>query len=260
MRKIGFIGMGNMAQAMVAGFVASGGVKGTDVFAFAPNQEKLAANCKALGITPCRSLKEMAEASDLIFVACKPYQIEDVLGELGTAIAGKTLVSVAAGWTFDRFRKVLPESTAIQCIMPNTPVSVMSGVFLVEEENDLEPDMRQELIALLEGVGRAVELPSRLMDAGSAVSGCSPAFIQMVIEALGDGAVKNGIQRKQAYELVCLTMIGSAKMLLESGEHPGRLKDNVCSPGGTTIRGVAALEEAGIRSAFIKAVDAVVKG
>ena len=104
-----------------------------------------------------------------------------------------------------------------------------------------------------------LELPTRLMNAGMAVSGCGPAFVDMIIEALADGAVKNGIQRKQAYELVCQTLIGSAKLQLETGIHPGELKDNVCSPGGVTIKGVAVLEEEGIRSALIKAIDVCAK-
>lgn len=259
MKKIGFIGMGNMAQALAAGFVASGKVKGEDIHAYAPNQEKLATNCQNLGICPCSSLAEMTEKSDTIFIACKPYQVEEVVKDLGNVLENKSMVSVAAGWDFNKYRAILPESTKIQCIMPNTPVSVSEGVLLVAEENSWDPTEKIELLSLLNSVGRVVELPTRLMDAGMAISGCGPAFIDMVIEALADGAVKNGIQRKQAYELVCQTMIGSAKLQLESGIHPGQLKDNVCSPGGLTIKGVASLEESGIRSAFIKAVDKVLE-
>lgn len=259
MKKIGFIGMGNMAQALAIGFCDSKRIEGKDMYAFAPNQEKLEKNCKAIGINPCKSLTELAEACDVIFMACKPYQIDDVLTQLGAKLKGKSIVSVAAGWNFDRYRKVLPSESKIQCIMPNTPVSVSKGVLLVEEENDWVEEERAELMGLLSQVGRVVELPSRLMNAGMAVSGCGPAFMDMVIEALGDAAVKNGIQRKQAYELACQTMIGGAELQLKTGIHPGQLKDNVCSPGGTTIKGVAALEEAGLRSAFIKAIDAVIK-
>lgn len=259
MKKIGFIGMGNMAQALAAGFVASEKVKGEDICAYAPNQEKLAKNCQNLGIYPCSSLAEMAEKSDTIFIACKPYQVEEVVKGLGNILENKSMVSVAAGWDFHRYKAILPESTKIQCIMPNTPVSVSEGVLLVAEENNWDAAEKTELLSLLGSVGRVVELPTRLMDAGMAISGCGPAFIDMVIEALADGAVKNGIQRKQAYELVCQTMIGSAKLQLESGIHPGQLKDNVCSPGGLTIKGVASLEESGIRSAFIKAVDKVLE-
>lgn len=172
MKNIGFIGMGNMGKAMAAGFTAWGNVKNDRLFAFAPNLEKLKKNCDELGINPCASLSELAASCDVIFMACKPYQIEDVLKELGDIIKGKSIVSVAAGWDFARYRSVLPAETHIQCIMPNTPVSVAKGVLLVEEENDWEEAERGKLLELLASVGKVVELPSRLMNAGMAVSGC----------------------------------------------------------------------------------------
>ena len=207
----------------------------------------------------CSSLKEVSQKSDMIFMACKPYQIEDVLKELGDEICGKAVVSVAAGWNYQRYRSALPADARIQFIMPNTPAAVGEGVFLAEEENDLMEEERNFLFELLTAVGRVKELPSRLMDAAMAISGCGPAFMDMIIEALGDAGVKNGLQRKDAYELACFTMVGSARLKMETGLHPGELKDNVCSPAGTTIKGVASLEESGIRYAFIKAIDEVLK-
>ncbi len=257
MRNIGFIGFGNMAGAMAEGFIKSGGAEAAGIYAYAPHTDKLKKNCERLGINPVPSLKELVLACDVIFMACKPYQIGGVVEELGDLLCGKSVVSVAAGWDFGKYRAVLPDSAAVQCIMPNTPVAVSEGVFLIEESNDWDPDLRKELFDLLSGVGRVIELPDRLMNAGMAISGCGPAFMDMIIEALADAAVKNGIGRTQAYELVCRTMIGSAALQLATGAHPGQLKDNVCSPGGTTIKGVASLEESGIRSALIKAVDAV---
>lgn len=259
MENIGFIGFGNMAQALAMGFNASEKGSSYRIFAYAPNQKKLKENCSRIGSVPCASLGELVSKCDTIFFACKPYQIEGVLGEIGKDLEGKQLVSVAAGWDYERFTGLLPETAKIQCIMPNTPVSVSEGVLLVAEENNWDENEREELLNLLGSVGRVVELPTRLMNAGMAVSGCGPAFVDMIIEALADGAVKNGIQRKQAYELVCQTLIGSAKLQLETGIHPGELKDNVCSPGGVTIKGVAVLEEEGVRSALIKAIDVCAK-
>ena len=259
MKKLGFIGMGNMAQALVKGFIASGKVKGEDVYAFAPNQEKLNKNCVALGIVPCATLEEAVDACDTVFVACKPYQIEDVVAQLGERLCGKSILSVAASWDFDRFKGVLPVGTKVQCIMPNTPVAVSEGVLLVAEENDWDKDDRAHLLDLLGSVGEVVELPTRLMDAGMAISGCGPAFVDMIIEALADGGVKNGLQRAQAYKLVSQTLIGSAKLQLETGKHPGQLKDEVCSPGGWTIKGVSSLEKSGIRTAFIEAIDSILE-
>ncbi len=257
MNKIGFIGFGNMAQAMATGFIAAGA--GYELYAFAPNQAKLQDNCKRIGVEACATSAELVHKCDTVFMACKPYQIEAVVSELGRELAPVQIVSVAAGWDYNRYKGILPAETKIQCIMPNTPVAVSKGVFLVAEESDWETAQRDELLDLLGKVGKVVELPTRLMDAGMAVSGCGPAFMDMIIEAIADGAVKNGIQRKQAYELACQTMIGSAELMMQTGLHPGELKDRVCSPAGTTIKGVAALEEAGIRSAFIKAIDAVLK-
>lgn len=257
MKKIGFIGMGNMAKALAEGFIASGKVAAADVSAYAPNQTKLAANAEIIGFTPCSSLTEMAAECDTLMMACKPYQIESVLAELGDAICGKALISVAAGWDFDKYAQYLPEGVAVQYIMPNTPVSVGAGTILIEEKNTLAEEDREQLKDLLESVGGWVELPTHLMNTGMAISGCGPAFFDIIIEALGDGGVKNGLPRDKAYQLAAKTMEGSAKLFLESGLHPGQLKDQVCSPGGTTIRGVAAMEEAGVRAAFIRTIDAV---
>lgn len=261
MKKFGFIGMGNMAQAMAEGFITSGKVTAESIFAYAPNQEKLKNNAQRLGFIPCASLKELSESCDTLIMACKPYQIEDVLKELGKSeLKGKNLLSIAAGWGFEAYAAHIDCSeTAVQYIMPNTPVAVGKGTFLMEETNSLTDEDRLTITDILSELGTVITIPSRLMDAATAVSGCGPAFFDMVIEAIADGAVKNGIGRKTAYELACATMAGTAELMLKTGLHPGELKDRVCSPGGTTIKGVAALEESGIRSAFIKAIDAVIK-
>ncbi|MBQ0027501.1 MAG: pyrroline-5-carboxylate reductase [Lachnospiraceae bacterium] len=257
MMKIGFIGMGNMAQAIAAGFIYSGKIDGTDVYAYAPHQDKLKANAGKIGFVPAPTPKALVQSVDVIIIACKPYQIEDVLKEVKEDIAGKAILSVAAGWVFDSFSKILEDSVRIQCIMPNTPSMVGEGVLLFEKKNSLNPEERNELIDMFTSLGIVEELPTELMGIGGAISGCGPAFMDLVIEAYGDAAVKYGIPRALAYKLVSQTMLGSAKLQLQSGTHPGALKDAVCSPGGTTIRGVAALEKAGFRSACIESVDAV---
>lgn len=261
MKKIGFIGMGNMAQAMAEGFIASGKAAADSIFAYAPNWEKLKKNAQRLGFIPCDSLKELSESCDTLIMSCKPYQIEDVLKELGkSGLKGKNLLSVAAGWDFETYAAHIDcRETAVQYIMPNTPAAVGKGTFLMEDTNSLKDEDRIAVRDILSALGTVITIPSRLMDAASAVSGCGPAFFDMVIEAIADGAVKNGVARKTAYELACTTMAGTAELMLKTGLHPGELKDRVCSPGGTTIKGVAVLEECGIRSAFIKAVDAVLE-
>ena len=255
--KIGFIGMGNMAQAIAAGFIYSGKIDGTDVYAYAPHQDKLKANAGKIGFVPAPTPKALVQSSDVIIIACKPYQIKDVLAEVAEDIKGKAILSVAAGWVYDSFAEILGDTVRIQCIMPNTPSMVGEGVLLFEKKNSLNQAERNEMIDMFTSLGIVEELPTELMGIGGAISGCGPAFMDMVIEAYGDAAVKYGIPRTLAYKLVSQTMLGTAKLQLQSGSHPGTLKDAVCSPGGTTIRGVAALEKAGFRSACIESVDAV---
>lgn len=259
MESLGFIGMGNMAQALAQGFIASGALKGERVFAYAPHQEKLRANAERIGFQPVASLTELAAAADTLVMACKPYQIESVVAELGDALLGKALVSIAAGWDFARYESVLPQSTRFQFVMPNTPAMVREGVLLFEEKTSLEKAERQELMDLFSTVGVVEVVPSRLMSAAGTVTGCGPAFVDLMIEAYADAAVKYGVPRAQAYALVAQMVKGSAVLALETKEQPGVLKDAVCSPGGTTIRGVCSLEEDGFRAACIHSIDAILK-
>lgn len=259
MESLGFIGMGNMAQALAQGFIASGALKGERVFAYAPHQEKLRANAERIGFQAVASLTELAAAADTLVMACKPYQIESVVAELGDALSGKALVSIAAGWDFARYESVLPQSTRFQFVMPNTPAMVREGVLLFEEKTSLEPAERKVLMDLFATVGVVEEVPSALMAAAGTVTGCGPAFVDLMIEAYADAAVKYGVPREQAYALVAQMVKGSAALALETKEQPGVLKDAVCSPGGTTIRGVCSLEEDGFRAACIHSIDAILE-
>lgn len=256
MKNFGFIGMGNMAQALAGGFVEKDVIKKGQLFAYAPHQDKLKMNAEKIGFTPVESLKELTKKCDTLFMACKPYQIESVLSEIGSDIDGKTLISVAAGWDFEKYAPFL-KNTAFQFVMPNTPAFVAEGVFLFEQKNSLDAGDRAELVKMFENLGTVIEMSSELMGIGGAVSGCGPAFVDMMMEAYADAAVKYGIQRPVAYKMVAQMILGSAKLQLETGKHPGVLKDEVCSPGGTTIRGVAALEEKGFRDACISSIDAI---
>ncbi len=249
--------MGNMAKAICAGMINNKQIEGKDVYAYAPHYDKLLQNAKEIGFVPCKSVKELVANVDTVIMACKPYQIEDVLAEIGEDLKGKTLLSIALGWDFAKYEKYLGKETRVQFIMPNTPAMVGEGVLLFEETNSLEAEERSQIMEIFKKLGLVLELPSNRMGIGGALTGCGPAFIDLVIEALGDAGVKYGIQRSMAYAMASQMILGTAKLQLETGEHPGVLKDNVCSPAGTTICGVDALEHAGIRAGFIDAIDAV---
>lgn len=260
MNKISFIGMGNMAQALVGGFIKSQKIAPQDIFAYAPNQEKLASNAQKFGFNACSSLKEAVKSADTIFMACKPYQIDSVLEEIGRDLADKTLISIALGWNFRAYEKSLSAYNSkprIQFVMPNTPATVEEGVFLFEKSNSLKPQERSDIWALFSTMGLVEELADSLMPIAGAISGCGPAFVDLFIESYADAAVKYGLSRDLSYRLVSQTVLGSAKLQKETQEHPAVLKDKVCSPGGSTIRGVTALEEAGFRNACIKSIDSI---
>lgn len=261
MKKYGFIGMGNMAKALAQGFIGAGTLDKAQVYAYAPNQEKLKGNAEVIGFTPMASLDDLCGQCDVLIMACKPYQIDEVLVTLGKSLKGKMLVSVAAGWDMVRYSAAFKElrisDVRFQFVMPNTPACVSAGVFLFEQDNSLDDDERAELMEMFKALGTVIELPSDLMGIGGAVSGCGPAFVDLFMEAYADAAVKYGIPRATAYNMVAMTVLGSAKLQLESKKHPAVLKDEVCSPGGTTIRGVATLEEKGLRDACISSIDAI---
>lgn len=257
--KIGFIGMGNMAQALASGFVKYGRVKAQGLKAFAPNQKKLKENADKIGFTPAATLPELLEDSDIIILACKPYQIDTVLGEIKDLLKGKAVISVALGWNFKKWESEQIKDTRFQFVMPNIPVCTGEGVLIFEEENSLFDGERTDIMKLFESVGLITELPSRLIGIGGAISGCGPAFVNMFIEAYADAAVRYGIQRDKAYELVSATLMGAARMQLMTGEHPAVLKDKVCSPAGSTIKGVMALEREGFRRACQTSIDEIMK-
>ena len=220
--KIGFVGFGNMASAMADGWIAAG-VAASDMCACAGRYDALVERCEARGMVACHDAAEVVAASDIVVAAVKPYMIEKVFAPLKDALAKKVVLSVAWTWDSAKWEQVLPGVAHISTV-PNTPVSVGEGVI-------------------------ACEKASTLSDEQTAVA----------IEALGDAAVKHGIPRADAYRIVSQMVLGTAKLQLATGQHPAAMKDAVCSPGGATIKGVVALEDAGMRSALVKAIDATLQ-
>lgn len=259
MNKLAFIGLGNMGRAICSGLISGGAMAAGDILGYAPHWDRLTAYASETGIVPCHSALEAVQGADTVLIAVKPYIIEGVLAQLKPALRGKALVSVALGYDCARLRTLVDPGTRIQFIMPNTPAMVGAGVLLFEQENTLEAAERRELMEKFAVLGIVEELPSHLMGIGGTLSGCGPAFCALAIEAMADAGVKYGLPRATAYRLASKTLSGTGELQLATGAHPGVIKDGVCSPGGTTIRGVEALERSGLRSAFLNAVQAIME-
>ena len=259
MKNIAFIGLGNMGKAIASGLIKGGAVAKENAWGYDPYREGLEAFCADTGIQPCGSAIEAIDHADTVLIAVKPYVIEGVLAEIKDALKGKALISVALGYDHARLSKHVDASTRVQFVMPNTPAMVGAGVMIFEGTSSLEAEERKEIMEKFKFLGIVEELPTHLMGVGGAVSGCGPAFCAMVIEALADAGVKYGLPRPTAYRLASKTLSGTGDMQLKTSMHPGVIKDAVCSPAGTTICGVEALERAGLRAAMLDAVQAVME-
>lgn len=254
-QRIGFIGGGNMGGAMMSGIVKTGVCKPEQVMVFdvyAPTLEKLN---RELGIQTTDKVETLIECSDIIVLAVKPQVLPAVLEEHGAKItADKLVISIAAGITMERLTNWLTASHKIVRVMPNTPAMVGEGMSGICPNSNVSESEKAEILEIFNCFGKAEFVPEKLIDAVVGVSGSSPAYVYMFIEALADGAVREGMPRPQAYKFAAQAVLGSAKMVLESGLHPGALKDMVCSPAGTTIEAVYALEKGGMRAAVMDAV------
>lgn len=255
--KIGFIGAGNMGGAILKGALKSGFLRPDEVAVFDKDQSLLSKFQEDWHITPARSNAELARECEWILLAVKPVFLQEVIGEIVPFVDSKKLISIAAGWSMDMLKEAFQGTSAqILRVMPNTPALVGAGMTALCTETGLSEkdfDWARQLFGTL---GMVQEVPERLFDAVIAVSGSSPAYVFMFIDAMADAAVKLGMPRKMAIESAAQAVLGSAKMLLETREHPAVLKDNVCSPGGTTIEAVQALEENGFRAAVMRAMTA----
>lgn len=252
--RVGFIGMGNMASAIVTGGFLSGFFVSEQVSAYDPAPGKLSMLEGTYGITRAASAAQLVRGCDLVVLAVKPNVMPAVVSELMEELPGKAVLSIALGWRYEQLHQVLPASARWQAVMPNTPMQVGEGMCVFEEKNSLLPGELQFVKAMFASMGTIAVMPTSLMSAAGTVTGCGPAFTYLFLEAMADAAVYHGVPRAEAYKLASQTVLGAARMVLETGSHPGLLKDNVCSPGGSTIRGIAMLEQGGLRSAVIEAV------
>ncbi|MCI6552129.1 MAG: pyrroline-5-carboxylate reductase [Lachnospiraceae bacterium] len=255
--KIGFIGLGNMAAAMIGGMlrqhiVASEEIIGSDKSAAAVEKAG-----EAFGIRTFADNRKVAAEAEVIVLAVKPVFLQEVIREIRSEVdEDKLVISIAAGKTIEWIEGQFDMAVRLIRCMPNTPALVSEGCTAVCG-NALASGQDEELcLKLMGSFGKAIAIPEHLMDGAVAVGGSSPAFVFLFIEAMADGAVAAGMPRQLAYEFAAQSVLGSARMVLETGKHPGELKDMVCSPGGTTIEGVRVLEEKGMRAAVMEAVYA----
>lgn len=254
---IGFIGGGNMASALIKGFISSGKVSANDIIVFDADAEKLSAMAESTGISPASSASDIERRADIIVLAVKPNVMPFVLKEL-TGIDGKIYVSIAAGITLDILESGIGGGKKIIRTMPNTPALVGCGMTVITSNKNVTPDELKSAEELFKAVGDTVILDEKYINPAIALHSSSPAYIYMLIDAMADGGVKYGIPKALALNLAAKAVEGSAKMVLETGEHPEKLKDNVCSPGGTTIAAVCELERTGFKSSVQSAIDACV--
>ena len=256
MAKIGFVGMGNMAGAIMRGILKT--FASEEIMFYDANEEQMAKVTAETGVPHASSNKELVKQVQYLILAVKPQVLPKVMPEIKEVITKDQLViSIAAGYAIADLAAGLGGNARIVRVMPNTPAMVGEGMTGVAYDAEmLSNDEKKMVETIFTSIGKMELVDEKMMDVVASASGCSPAYVYMFIEALADGCVRNGLPRNQAYKMVSQAVLGSAKMVLETGMHPGALKDMVCSPGGTTIEGLAVLEECNFRGAIIKACDA----
>jgi len=258
-KTIAFIGAGQMGGALIQALIA----RGTDpdrIVASDADSKRLVELESRLGVKPAASNTEACRAAQIILLAVKPQVLPDVLSEIGGSITPAQLViSIAAGVTTETVQKHLPDGVPVVRVMPNILCAVGEGAAAICGGIRAQEEHLQTAESIFAAAGRCVRVQERLMDAVTGLSGSGPAYVFIFIEALADGGVQAGLPRPVAQELAAQTVLGAAKMVLESGKHPAELKDRVCSPGGTTINALAALERRAFRAAAMEAVTAATK-
>jgi pyrroline-5-carboxylate reductase len=258
--RVAFIGAGNMVEAIIKGILSAGLYKKEEILASDASQERIGVIKERYGIRTTLKNTEAVAYADLIILGVKPLVVDPILKEIREEMKPeKLLVSVVAGTPIGRILAGLDKEAKVIRAMPNTPALVREGATALAPGMGVSPQELSMTVSVFNSIGRTVVLEERYLDAVTGLSGSGPAFVFVVIEALADGGVKMGLTREVALSLAAQTVLGSARMLLETQEHPGKLKDMVASPGGTTIAGLHRLEEAGLRAALIAAVEAATR-
>jgi pyrroline-5-carboxylate reductase len=255
-KRIAVIGAGAMGGALCRGLVESGAALPEDVTASDPHADHLQDLASRLHIRTTPSNAQAADGADILILAVKPFTMQAVLEEIAECVAPDTLViSIAAGIRTEMLEAALPARVPVIRAMPNTAAQVREGACAFCRGRSADDIHAKQAAAVFHSFGIAVQVEERMMDAVTAVSGSGPAYVYLMIEAMVDGGVKAGLPRDLAHQLACQTVLGAARMVMETGMHPAQLKDMVATPSGTTITALAALEQSGFRAALIDAVE-----
>lgn len=259
-KVIGFIGCGNMGGAMIGGIIKAGLSSPDDIMVGDLNEKSLEACAEKYGIKTTTDNNEVAKASDILILSIKPNLYPVVIEQIKDKVKENLIVvTIAAGKAISGTEEAFGRKLKVVRVMPNTPALVGEGMAALCPNEVVTKEEIGGIVSIFESFGKAEIVPEKLMDAVTSVSGSSPAYVYMFIEAMADAAVLDGMPRAQAYKFAAQSVLGSAKMVLETGMHPGALKDMVCSPGGTTIEAVEVLEEKGLRAAVMAAMKSCTK-
>ena len=255
--KLGFIGTGNMASAIMGGIIRKGLIKAEEIIGSDLSEEGRKKVKDTYGICVTADNREVMESADKVVLSVKPQFYASVIAEVKDLVKdGQIMITIAPGKTLEWLAEQFGKQVKIVRTMPNTPAMVGEGMTAVCANAYVTEEELDEVLEILGTFGKTEVVPEHLMDVVVSTSGSSPAYVYMMIEAMADAAVADGMARAQAYKFAAQAVLGSAKMVLETGRHPGELKDMVCSPGGTTIEAVRMLEAKGFRSALIEAMKA----
>ncbi|MBQ9326208.1 MAG: pyrroline-5-carboxylate reductase [Clostridia bacterium] len=258
MSRLGMIGVGNMGGAILRGMLNAHYIKPSQLCVYDANLDKLEVMSREIpDITYLDNALDLVRECDMILFAVKPYVLGPLLEQVSSALSGKAVISIAAGWTTHMLEEAIaPHGGTYLRVMPNTPAMVGEGMTALCEEYTFSEEDFAFAKGIFEALGRTVTLPERLFDGVIAISGSSPAYVYMMIEAMAQSGVSYGIPMDTALEMAAQSVLGSAVMVLSSGEHPSVLRDAVCSPAGTTIEAVKVLEQSGFKAAVMNAMDA----
>ena len=255
-KKIGFIGCGNMGSPILGGVIKSGFVSSDEIIVSTKTESSSKKIKDEYNVLTTLDSKMVAREAETLILAVKPNMYKQIVEEIeGELTEDKLIITIAAGITINNMEEWLGDDAKIIRTMPNTPALVGEAMSAVCPNKNISKEELEYCKKIFESFGECVELEEKYFDGFIAVAGSSPAYVYMFIEAMADGAVKLGIPRTKAYKMAAQSVLGSAKMVLETGKHPGELKDSVCSPAGTTIEAVAELEKLGFRNSVIQAMD-----